>query len=574
MKKIYFIGLLALAGMSLSSCEDFLNDNRFPMSQQTVNADFWSNETNVQNQINRFYEDFTGYGNGSSTNGTFYYSWLSDDQCGRNTFADWKFKSIPSSSTSWTAPYTEIRGANEVIQGVEASSLNDAQKQNFIGIARMYRARGYFDLVRRYGDVPLVTVPLDPADAEGLMGPRTPRNEVMDFILEDINYACNNIAVQSSKTTFSRDLAHAMKAEICLFEGSYAKYHAKDDARSKKFFGEAVAAGEAIFGNYPIGDSYVALYKSVSTGAGGYPALTSNSEVIFCKMYVQGVFMHSLQDYSNASDGVAGITKDAFDSYLFLDGRPAATTTLPNTDAGVPEGDNAVSIANLLAVRDQRLAATTYEYICMPGMAYQAENTTGGMWSMTGYGVSKFNNFTTVPNDVNTANRNYVCAPLFWGARLALAIAEAKAELGTLTDADVDKYIKPLWSRAGIATDNLSVAYLTNMNDPEKDADVSSLLWEIRRCRRCELIMDDDIRYWDLIRWHKLDKLDTTRNPDIVLGANVSTSPVPGTSVTGNYLNCSYDNTRTFEEKYYFYPVPSDQIQLNSSLTQNPGWAD
>ncbi|MBO4978056.1 MAG: RagB/SusD family nutrient uptake outer membrane protein [Muribaculaceae bacterium] len=572
MNKLHIFGILALAGMSLTSCNDFLNDNRFPMSQQTVNSDFWSNETNVQNQINYFYEDFAGYGNGSSTNGTFYYSWLSDDQCGRNTFADWKFKTVPSSSDSWNAPYREIRRANEVIQGVESSSLNEAQKQNFIGLARMYRARGYFDLVRRYGDVPLVTVPLDPSDDAELYGPRTARNQVMDFVLEDINYACNNIATQSSKTTFSRDLAYAMKVEMCLFEGSYAKYHANDAARAQKFFGEAVAAGEAIIGRYPVGNDYVALYKSVSTGEGGYPALTANSEVIFCKMYMQGIFMHSLQDYSSASDGVAGITKDAFDSYLFLDGRPAATTTLDNTDAGVAEGDNAMSIANLLAVRDQRLAATTYDHICMPGMAYQAVNTTGGMWSMTGYGVAKFNNFTTLPNDVNTANRNYVCAPLFWGARVALAIAEAKAELGTLTDADVNKYIKPLWERAGIDTSNLNVAYLSNMNDPRKDADVSSLLWEIRRCRRCELIMDDDIRYWDLIRWHKLDKLDTTTNPNIVLGANITNSPVPGMAVTGNYLNCSYGNTRKFENKYYFYPVPSDQIQLNDKLTQNPGW--
>ena len=60
---------------ALCGCSDFLNDNRYPMSQQTVNDAFWSNPTNVQNQINYFYEDFTGYGNAFSTNGTFYYSW-------------------------------------------------------------------------------------------------------------------------------------------------------------------------------------------------------------------------------------------------------------------------------------------------------------------------------------------------------------------------------------------------------------------------------------------------------------------------------------------------------------------
>lgn len=558
-------------GAALSGCNDFLNDNRFPMSQQTVNAEFWSNSSNVQNQINYFYEDFAGYGDRASTNGTFYYSWLSDDQCGRNKFANWKYTAVPTSDDAWSAPYREIRRANLVIEGVASSSLNDSEKANFTAIARMYRARGYFDLVRRYGDVPLITIPLDPSDDAELFGPRTPRNEVMDFVLEDINYACQNIATTSSKTTFSSDLAHAMKAEMCLFEGSYAKYHSKDNARAEKFFKEAVSAGEAIISKYPVGNNYSALYRALNVANGDYPAITANSEVIFAKVYIKGVFMHSMQDYSSASDGIAGITKDAFDDYLFLDGRPAASTTYDNTDKGVAEGDNALNISNLLAVRDQRLAMTTYDHVVMPGMPWAASNT-AAMWSMTGYGVSKYNNFTVPADEVNTANKNYTCAPLFWGARLALAIAEAKAELGTLSDADVTNYIKPLWDRAGIDTSNLNVAWFTNMNDPKNDMGVSSLIWEIRRCRRCELIMDDDIRYWDLIRWHQLDKLDTTTNPTIIQGANVTNSPVEATAVLGDYLNCSYGMSRKFEDKHYFYPVPSRQLDLNKTLTQNPGW--
>lgn len=556
---------------ALSGCSDFLNDNRYPMSQQTVNDSFWSNPTNVQNQINYFYEDFTGYGNGTSTNGTFYYSWLSDDQCGRNTFANWKFTAVPSTSGSWTGPYTEIRRANLVIEGVTASSLSEAEKNDYIAQARMYRARQYYILVRSYGDVPLITEVLDPTSDAELYGPRTARNTVMDFVLEDINFATQNIAAKSSKTTFSRDLAQAMKAEICLFEGAYATYHQNDKTRAKKFFEEVVAAGEAIYGSYPIGDNYAALYRALSSASGSYPAITANPEVIFTKVYLKGTFMHSMQDYSNATDGVAGITRDAFDSYLFIDGRPAATTTEDNTDKGVDDGEGGLSIANLLAVRDQRLAMTTYDHVLMPGMPYAAVNT-GGMWSKSGYGVSKYNNLSVPSADVNEANKNYTCAPLFWGARLALAVAEAKAELGTLSDADVAKYIKPLWDRAGIDTSNLNVAWLANMNDPKNNMGVSSLIWEIRRCRRCELIMDDDIRYWDLIRWHQLDKLDTTTNPAIIQGANLANSPVAGELMLGDYLNCSYSNTRKFEEKHYFFPLPSDQLDLNEKLTQNPGW--
>ena len=570
MKKSYILGTLALAAMSLTGCDDFLNDNRFPLSEQTANDEFWNNPVNVQNQVNRFLNDYAGYGDRSSTNGTFYFSTLSDDQCGRRSFTNWTFTSVPASSSSWNAPYEEIRGANEVIENVAKSTMSTADIENFTAIARLHRARNYFNLVRRYGDVPLIKIVLDPTNEAELFGPRTPRNEVVDFILEDLDYAAAHMAATSSATTFSQDLAKAVKLEVCLFEGAYAKYHKNDAARSKKYFEEAVKAGEALAAKYTICDDYTSLYKAFNVDGGGYKALASNPEIIFCKNYVQGVFMHSLCDYSSASDGVAGITRDAFESFLFLDGRPAASTTLDKTDLGVPE-DGGLSIANLLAVRDQRLAMTTYDHVLMPGMTFTGPNT-AAMWSMTGYGVSKYNNFTIPEADVNQANKNYVCAPLFWGARVYIGVAEAKAELGTLGDADVTKYIKPLWDRAGIDTSKLNKAWLEGMNDPANNMNVSSLIWEVRRCRRCELMMDDDIRYWDLIRWHQLDKLDTTKNPKIAQGANVSNSPVAGSALTGNYLNCTYGTGRTFEDKYYFYPLPSDQCSLNTELNQNPGW--
>lgn len=569
MKNKYIFGILLAAGVSLTGCNDFLNDNRFPLSQQTVNPEFWSNSVNVQNQINYFYNDYAGYGNRPGTNGTFYFSWLSDDQCGRRSFQNWKYTNVPPNDGAWNDPYTEIRRANEVIQGVEASSLSEAEKANFIAQARLHRARNYYELVRRYGDVPLVKGVLDPSSPE-LQASRTNRNEVMDYVLEDLNYAIVNIATDSSKDAFSKDLASAIKAEVCLFEGAFARYHKNDDARATQYFGEVVAAGEAIAAKYPIGDDFTALYKSFRKAGGGYNGLPNNSEVIFMKAYEQGVFMHSLVDYSSASDGVAGLTKDAFDSFIFIDGLPAATTSCDKSDAGVAV-DGALDISGLLAVRDQRLAMTTYDHVMMPGMTFKGPNT-AAMWSQSGYGVSKYNNFTVPEADVNQANKNYVCAPLYWGARLYLAIAEAKAELGTLSDADVAKYIKPLWDRAGIDTSKLNKAWLENMGADDNDMNVSSLIWEIRRCRRCELMMDDDIRYWDLIRWHQLDKLDTTKNLAIAQGANITTSPVEASNVLGNYLDCTYGIQRKFEEKHYFYPLPSGQLDLNENLTQNPGW--
>ena len=572
MKNIIKIAAVALVGLSFTSCDDFLNDNRFPLSSQAVNSAFWSNKVNVENQINYFYQDYSGYGNGSG-GGTFYWKWLSDDQVGRKEFENWTFTNVPASSTSWSAPYIEVRRANLVIEGVAGSTLSEVEKTNYTALARLHRARSYADLVHRYGDVPLVTTPLDPDDDAELFGPRTPRNEVADFILEDFNFAVANIATKSSKTELSADLAQAQKLEFCLYEGSYARYHQKDETRAKKFFEEAVKAGEAIADRYPIGSDYSANYRSARTALGDYAALSANSEMIFIKEYNNGVFMNSITDYSNASDGVAGITKDAFDNYLFTDGRPAASTTLNNTDLGVPT-ESGIDISNLLAVRDKRLSMVTYPAIAAQGMSWAASNTVG-FWSGTGYGVSKFNNFALPVSIVNEINKGYLCAALYWGARLYIGIAEAKAELGTLTDADVAKYIKPLWDRAGIDTSKLNVAWLANMNDPANNMGVSSLIWEVRRCRRCELIMDDNIRYWDLVRWHQLELLDSNKHPNILLGANVSNAPEkfkPAIPQSNGYVNGSFGQQRTFNEKYYLYPVPSGQIALNIKLTQNPGW--
>lgn len=569
MKKTIILAAVALAGVSLTGCNDFLNDNRYPLSQQTNNPAYWSNPENVQSQINYFYEDFLGYGNGTGS-GSFYFTWTTDDQCGRQSFAQWRNLNATPTQSTWTASYTEIRRANLIIQGVNGSSIEGAEADNYIAQARLYRARQYYDLVRHFGDVPMVMEALEPESPE-VYGPRVARNTVMDKVLEDLDYAVQNIAAEASKTEFSRDLAYAIKAEICLYEASYARYHQKDNARAEKFYKEVVAAGEAIADKYRPVDDYTSLYKSFRTAGGGYDGIINNGEIIFCKTYKEDVFMHSTMDYSCASDGIAGITRDAFDSFLLLDG------TLPTDDKGVLGADGKISIQNLLDVRDQRLAMTTYPGLAFTGHTYQGPNT-APMYSESGYAVAKYDNWTVGNADATSANRSWTCAPLYWGARLYLAILEAKAELGTISDTDLAKYMKPLWDRAGF-TVTPTMALLSAINDPANDVNVSGLIWEIRRCRRNELMMDDDIRYWDLVRWHMLDHMDTVKYPKIVQGANISMLPTPPENVSAvdpNYLDCSYGEKRVWNERQYLYPLPTEQISLyrqaGIEFPQNPGW--
>lgn len=587
MKKTNILVTLGVgAAIALTGCDDFLNDNRDPMSQQVASTAFWSIPSNVQGEINRFYEEFSGYGNGSA-GGRFYFSYLSDDQANKTssaTICPWNNINVPSSSSDWNGPYEVIRGTNLIIEGVEASTLKESEKTNFIAIARLIRGYEYYLLVRAFGDVPLVKKALKPTDDAELFGPRTARNEVIDYALEDITFAVNNIAAKASKIEFSADLAAAIKSEVCLYEGSYAKYHQNDDARAAKYFEEVVAVSAPLVEKYTIGADYQATYNSFRA------ALTANPEIIFMKAYAPDVLMHPTVDYTSSSSPVAGMTKDAFDNYLFKDGKPLALTSENKSDVGVVyprlgadgkqleegKGDKKVklwnySIKDVLAVRDGRLSATIDTAVYYAGLQYQRPNSML-MTSLTGYGIRKFNNLE-MPYNYATTIKNYTCAPLYWGAYVAMNYVEAKAELyelgkGTLDDADIDKTINKLYARAGLPA--TTVADMKNMNDPANNMGISSLLWEIRRCRRCEFIFDG-IRYWDLVRWHQLELLDNVKYPNVGLGANVSAAPVEANEING-YYNAANGGVRKFDAKHYLYPIPSAQLQLNDKLTQNPGW--
>jgi len=572
MKKSIIYGLMFATGVSMASCDHFLDEHRFPTDQQTDNPAFWENEINVQGEIDYFYEYFMGYGNGASWNGTFYYQSLNDDQIGKIAsgsvnFADWNYLQVPTSNSVWSASYTAIRRANIIIQNVSISNLAEAKKNNFLAQARLNRAYQYYDLVRNLGDVPLVTTVLDVNSPELYAG-RTPRNEVMDFVLEDLDFAINNISEQSNKIKWSVDLANAIKTEICLYEASYARYHQKDEARAKKFYEETVKAATPIIASYSYTDDYASIYNSTMDAADGMIGLLSNPEVILLKPYVKSINGHSLCKYTSTATNICGMTKDAFDAYLFLDGKPKASTTENATDMGVMDATG-LSIQNLLDVRDKRLAAQIDPYVYYNNFTW-SRNNSDPMQSLSGYGVRKFINPLMEYYYCVTDYQSYVNAPLFWLSKVALDYAEARAELGKLDDTDMNKTLNKLYARAGLPTQ--TVASLSAMNDPANNMGVSSLLWEIRRCRRCEL-MFDGFRYWDLVRWHNLDLLDTTQHPNINLGANATPALAdhPISNVDG-YI-CSFpDYSRKFSEREYLAPLGSGQIALNPNLKQNPGW--
>ncbi len=573
MKKINII-IVSIA-LFLVSCNDFLDKD--PLDTFT-NNNFWTSENNVIGYANSFYQDFLGYGNTGGT-GLFYFRTLSDDQAG-GSFADWTFQNVPANSTDWRDRWIEVRRANILLENVDRVNMSDDAKKHWNGVGRLMRAWHYYQLVRAYGDVPWIEKSLDITDEGVLYGTRESRDVVMDKALEDLNFACQNMYDNASKTTLNRNVAYAMKSEICLFEGTFRKYRKAEDGQSapdltgaNKFLNEAKTASDYLIGkSFSLNGSYQGNYNSTN--------LATNPEMIFYKQYKQNVLHHSLIAYISSSTQISGMTKNAFESYLFTDGKPLGLTILDKSDAaqmvvktktvaGQVVPDTVMSITKMLAVRDKRLSETLDTALCYVNRGFTRFGTGISMTSSTGYGVGKYDNKARDNMYRNQTTANFTHAPIVWVAAVCLQYAEACAELGAITQADLDKSVNKLRTRAGLPALTVNVGF----EDPANNMGVSSLIWEIRRERRTELMFDNWTRYWDLIRWHQLDKLDSSRYPDILLGANVindvNNKTVPR---VGNYVDGTKAKTRVFDKKNYWYPIPSDQISLNDKLTQNPGW--
>lgn len=579
MKKIF---LFFAAGLLLTSCSDLLDTEPY---DQFTKQNYFTNETNVQLFANYFYNTFTGYGSGS---GDYYFNNLNDDQ-GTTGIAKWTFTAVPATAGAWNTPYTEIRRANTLINAVPGiDAMSDASKNNWIGLGRLYRAWQHYKVVRAFGDCYWVDKELDSNDEDILYGPRQDRNMVMDKVLEDLDFACANITMNgSSRVYFNKWVALAMKAEVCLYEGCYSKYVANNAGRASTYLNAAKAACVEIMnsGNFELNSDYKSNFDDDD--------LAGNKEMILYKHYVQGTMAHGTIDYTCGSTQVNGINKDAFDSYLFRDGKPLATTTMDKSDEGkivkiidnsglFTEAQPYIDMTDVFANRDPRLAAQVDNilqfvgcgYARFPGQASISAQST----SSTGYGVMLFDNVKYAgANNAQrqSTNGNYTDAPIFWYAEILLNYAECCAELGSCTQGDLDKSINLLRDRVGMPHLTVSPAA-----DPANNMGVSNLIWEVRRERRVEMMFCMNDRYYSLQRWNMLKLLDTNNNKNLCRGAHIgnfkNTPDLDLSKVTidgEGYIDCTNNGApRIWDPKYNLFPIPSGQIDLNKAMGQNPGW--
>ncbi len=560
----------------LMACDSSWLDKQ-PLTQFTDNS-YWTNEGNVKAFCLGFYSLFNGYGTasssslsanaGSGSESDFYFTTFSDDQA--NNAIDIFSTAAPAVANTWSTPYTYIRLSNLLLERIDRVPAGAAVKNHYRGVAYFFRAMEYFDLVRRYGDVPYESKYLDQNDDATLIwGKRTSRNAVMDSVLSDLNKAVSMLytkAMADSYTgvnTVNQDIANALKSRVCLYEGTYSKYQLNDMTRATSYLNQSKTASETVMASpaYQLNSDYKAIYNSLD--------LSSNKEALLYRIYLDGIVTHSVVGYCNSSTIISGLTKDAVDAFLCTDGLPIGLSSLYKGDDCNPV---TMSIGQTtLKNRDKRLVGNVDSVIC-----YTNKTNSLGFSSTTGYRISRFDNPALTKTQILAPN-NPTDAPVFWLAEVLLNEAEACAELGVFTQTVANNTVNKLRARAGVAS--LDVTNIAN--DPKRDSDVSPLLWEVRRERRVELMMDG-FRFWDLRRWAKLSYLNPSVKPDIFKGAKapVGTSGSPGGQDAVGYIlpySASTAAKRVVATpKHYLDPIPTGQLNLYQAagitFPQNTGW--
>jgi hypothetical protein len=380
-----------------------------------------------------------------------------------------------------------------------------------------------------------------------------------------------------------------------LFEGTWQKYHLNNAEKARKYLQMAADAANYVMasGKYSFASDFRSLFGSQD--------LAGNKEVIMYRHYDAALQVtHHIASYSNTTEGQPQSANLALlKSFICADGEVYQSSTLANATS--------LDLANMILTRDPRFEATFWDT-----PRKQASTLVYSDKFIDRVGPSFYGG--TYPPEYGS-NTNTNDAPVMRLGEVVLNWIEAKAELATLggpavTQADIDASINAIRSRPldkaakdkGIQqTAAMTLADLPD--DPDRDADVPALIWEIRRERRMEFVFEHS-RLLDIKRWKKINYLDVTTNPDLHLGlwmnfpvdmpewldeskiGKLKVQRADGTVITyngtngnemvGYYLPENISARDEFTDRVYLAPVGIAQItqyaEKGYTLTQTPGW--
>ncbi|MDR1719049.1 MAG: RagB/SusD family nutrient uptake outer membrane protein [Dysgonamonadaceae bacterium] len=581
----------------LTSCsDDYLE--RAPLVELS-DANFWKTTNDLKIYVNNFY-------NQEGLLSRFYVHWYEspytfDAIDGSDTYimADYNGRlngenTLPSSGGGWSSSdWSLLRNINYFMDHYQqVDGAWDVVKQ-YVGEALFFRSIFYFKKLVTFGDVPWVSTTLYQNSPE-LFDPRMPRNQVTDSILYDLDLAIDYLPARAAggwTGRVTKETALALQARVALYEGTWERYHAKKNTPFKvngsdgtKFIQKAAdAAGNLM--QLADENGFPAL---ANTGVDyGYWLLfnqkdySNNKEVLLWRKY--SLAEEQVQHWVVGHAYGMGITKTMIESYLCTDGKPIAVSPLY-------QGDK--DLRTVVANRDPRLNQTiqvndsVHIVYNEPNLTYFTEPRFGVSTQTSVTGYQRYKGHTADYQEIYVSNEQSTSGAIYFRYGETLLIyAEAKAELGTITQADIDITVNALRKRAGMPA-MLDINNITP--DPNWDfTGISPLLQEIRRERKVEMACEN-MRLNDIFRWAAADEVIVGKRP---LGAlrkqweipDEETGEIPERIATlpinaQGYIDC-YKNSPALDNGYrfnvnrdYLMPIPTEQLVLNPALLQNPGW--
>lgn len=592
MKKYIF--LLAAALIGLTSCEDWLD--KTPQSKLTPDT-FYKTATDLQLITNSKYNNLinkTPYAEQSD-------QYIKDQPS--DIIRGGSYRTVPASSSNWS--WGNLRSVNTTLEHIQNCDDPVAVKQ-YSAICKFFRAMFYFSKVKMYGDVPWIDTELGSAD-EQLYYPRDSREVIMTHMIEDINEAAENLPESYSSNHHYRATkwaALALKARFCLFEGTFRKYHNLNiEGHDYKYYLEQAAeAAEKLMTESP--------HKLYTTGKPNedYVNLFASYDENINEYILSINYDYGIEQFHNAtgialvsSQGRYSLTKKFVNAYLMADGSRFTDQT----------GWETMQFKDEMRNRDPRLGQT----VRLPDYKRIGSNTVEGPdfdLTQTGYHMVKF----VMPAGNMGGDRidkSYNDLPIYRLGEVYLNFAEAKAELGTLTQEDLDRSVNLLRKRVGMP--NMVLADANSNPDPylfskeygypNIEGANKGIILEIRRERAVELAQEG-LRYMDLLRWKAgycmtqpilgtyfpgtgIYDVDGDGKNDIAIYAEGEPKPASNTATfiwqlgkdvflsqgdKGCLLPYHNFDIQFDENRDYLLPIPINDRTLNQNLTQNPGWDD
>lgn len=488
--------------------------------------------------------------------------------------------SIPSSDKTYTNNYNRIRQVNTLLQQAEGYAV-PADIETSVGEAHFFRAYCYFDLLQVYGDVIITRTPLD-IDSPEMQMARNSRDEVVDFILEDLEEAIRllpeaNEISSKDEGRLSSQAASAFLSRVALYEGTWQKFRngGQNNDRSSALLDIA-----ATFAHDVIESGFFELFAPEELGTEAYKYLfilendksnpagitkSGNKEYIFTRRHDPTLASIGFNITQGRLGNAVYVTRKMANMYLQSNGLPINPQTwdYSKVDSEFKDRDNRMS--NTLMIPGHTYWGTGGGRIDWTGSAEEIANASHKNF-MPSTGTGYFPHKWCCERDGVPTGMEAYDYPIIRYAEVLLNYAEAVFERDDKIS-DEDLAISLNLTRKRV---NPNMPDLTNAFVSANNLDMRT---EIRRERTVEFY-DENFRIDDLKRWKTAEEEMPMNLTGVKWrGTEYETKWSDASSKTMDADGCIiYEQGRVWEEKHYLYPLPIDQLKLNSNLKQNPGW--